>query len=85
MKVAVLKETRAGERRVALVPQGVKALLKAGLEVTIQTGAGLASSVSDTEYKEAGATIAASAAKTPGPRCASARRRWPRAPSWSRS
>ncbi|HBD96910.1 MAG TPA: Re/Si-specific NAD(P)(+) transhydrogenase subunit alpha [Gemmatimonadetes bacterium] len=61
MKVAVLKETRAGERRVALVPQGVKALLKAGLEVTIQTGAGLASSVSDTEYKEAGATIAASA------------------------
>ena len=61
MKVAVLKETRAGERRVALVPQGVKALLKAGLEVTIQTGAGLASSVSDTEYREAGATIAASA------------------------
>jgi len=61
MKVAVLKETRAGERRVAVVPQGVKALLKAGLEVTIQTGAGLASSVSDTEYKEAGATIAASA------------------------
>ena len=63
MKVAVLKETRAGERRVALVPQGVKALLKAGLEVTIQTGAGLASSVSDTEYKEAGATITASAAE----------------------
>ncbi len=63
MKVAVLKETRAGERRVALVPQGVKALLKAGLEVTIQTGAGLASSVPDAEYKEAGATIAASAAE----------------------
>jgi len=60
MKVAVLKEARAGERRVALVPLGVKALLKAGLEVTVQAGAGSASSISDTEYKEAGASIAAS-------------------------
>ena len=60
MKVAVLKETRAGERRVALVPLGVKALIKAGLEVTVQAGAGSASSISDDEYKEAGASIAAS-------------------------
>jgi len=60
MKVAVLKEARAGERRVALVPLGVKALLKAGLEVTVQAGAGSASSISDAEYKEAGASIAAS-------------------------
>lgn len=60
MKVAVLKETRAGERRVSLVPLGVKALIKAGLEVTVQAGAGLASSISDDEYKEAGASIAAS-------------------------
>lgn len=63
MKVAVLKETRPGERRVALVPQGVKALLKAGLEVTVQAGAGLASSISDDEYEEAGATVAPSAAE----------------------
>ena len=61
MKVAVLKETRPGERRVALVPQGVKALLKAGLEVTVQAGAGSASGISDDEYEEAGATIARSA------------------------
>ncbi len=60
MKVAVLKEVRAGERRVALVPLGVKALLKAGLEVTVQAGAGAASSISDAEYEEAGASIAAS-------------------------
>jgi NAD(P) transhydrogenase subunit alpha len=60
MKVAVLKETRAGERRVALVPLGVKTLLKAGLEVTVQAGAGSASSISDDEYREAGASIAAS-------------------------
>jgi len=61
MKVAVLKETRAGERRVALVPLGVKALVKAGLEVTVQAGAGSASSISDADYEEAGASIAASA------------------------
>lgn len=61
MKVAVLKETRAGESRVALVPMGVKALLKAGLEVTVESGAGTAAGVSDDDYVEAGATIAASA------------------------
>jgi NAD(P) transhydrogenase subunit alpha len=60
MKVAVLKETRAGERRVALVPLGVKTLLKAGLEVTVQAGAGSASSISDDEYRETGASIAVS-------------------------
>ena len=64
MKVAVLKETRPGERRVALVPQGVKALLDAGLEVTVQAGAGSASIISDDEYEEAGATVAPSAADT---------------------
>ncbi len=64
MKVAVLKETRPGERRVALVPQGVKALLEAGLDVTVQAGAGSASSISDDEYEEAGATVAPSAAET---------------------
>jgi NAD(P) transhydrogenase subunit alpha len=64
MKVAVLKETRAGERRVALVPLGVKTLLKAGLEVTVQAGAGSASSISDDEYRETGASIAVSIEET---------------------
>lgn len=62
MKVAVVKESRAGEARVALVPAGVKTLLKAGLEVEIETGAGLGSSISDDDYREAGASIAATAA-----------------------
>ena len=66
MKVAILKETRAGERRVALVPLGVKTLLKAGLEVTVEAGAGSASSISDDEYKEAGAGIASSAEEALG-------------------
>jgi H+-translocating NAD(P) transhydrogenase subunit alpha len=63
MKVAVVKETRPGESRVALVPLGVKALLKAGLEVVVESGAGEASSVSDADYLEAGATIAPNAAE----------------------
>ena len=64
MKVAVLKETRSGERRVALVPQGVQALVKAGLSVTIEAGAGEASAVSDEAYRTAGATVASGAAET---------------------
>ena len=58
MKVAVPKETRPGERRVALVPQGVKALLKSGFEVVVEAGAGVASGVADADYVEAGATVA---------------------------
>jgi NAD(P) transhydrogenase subunit alpha len=63
MKVAVLKETRPDEHRVALVPQGVQQLVKAGLEVTVQSGAGAASGASDDDYRAAGASIAPDAAK----------------------
>jgi NAD(P) transhydrogenase subunit alpha len=63
MKVAVLKETRTGERRVALVPQGVQELVKAGLTVSVESGAGVRASVSDALYAEAGAEIAGSAAE----------------------
>ena len=58
MRVAVLKETRSAEHRVALVPSDVKALVKRGVTVTIQAGAGEASSISDLMYREAGAEIA---------------------------
>jgi len=61
MRVAVLKETRSAENRVALVPLGVKTLVKRGLTVTVQTDAGETSGVSDLMYREAGAEIAASA------------------------
>ncbi|MDA0328929.1 MAG: Re/Si-specific NAD(P)(+) transhydrogenase subunit alpha [Gemmatimonadetes bacterium] len=64
MKVAVVKETRPGESRVALVPLGVQALLKAGLEVTVESGAGISAGVSDADYLAAGATVADSAADT---------------------
>ena len=57
MKVAVVKETYPGERRVALVPTAVAALLKAGLEVAVETQAGLAAGFSDEAYRLAGATI----------------------------
>lgn len=61
MKVAVLKETRPGERRVALVVQGVQQLVKAGLQVAVESGAGAAAGVSDEDYRAAGATVASSA------------------------
>ncbi len=64
MGVAVLKETRSAENRVALVPLGVKSLVKRGLTVTVQTGAGETSGVSDLMYRDAGAEIAASAQET---------------------
>jgi NAD(P) transhydrogenase subunit alpha len=57
--VGVVKESLAGERRVALVPDGVKALVKAGLEVRVEAGAGAAAGASDAEYQAAGAGVEA--------------------------
>ena len=64
MRVAVLKEARSAENRVALVPLGVKALVKQGLTVTVQSGAGETSGISDLIYREAGAEIATNAQET---------------------
>lgn len=63
MNVAVLKETRPGESRVALVPAGVKSLTKLGLAVRIESGAGESAGVSDDDFREAGATIVGSPAE----------------------
>ncbi len=60
--MAVLTETRPGERRVALVPDVVKKLVASGWDVGVQAGAGTASSFSDSAYREAGATVAPDAA-----------------------
>jgi NAD(P) transhydrogenase subunit alpha len=57
MKVAVLKETFPGERRVALVPSAVATLVKSGLEVGVETAAGVDAGCSDDAYRAAGATI----------------------------
>src|SRR5687768_5812687 len=60
MKVGVLKETARGERRVALAPANVPHLQKAGLEVTVEPGAGLAAGFTDAAYAARGAHVAAS-------------------------
>ena len=57
MKVAVVKESAPGERRVALVPETVPRLTQAGLEVLVEQGAGNAAWFPDSSYSEAGATI----------------------------
>jgi NAD(P) transhydrogenase subunit alpha len=59
MKVAVVRETAQGERRVALVPEAVAKLRAAGLEVLVETAAGDGAWLSDDAFTEAGATIAA--------------------------
>lgn len=55
--VGVPKETAQNERRVALSPAGVEALVKQGFQVQVETGAGEESKFSDQQYKSAGATI----------------------------
>ncbi|HVY84674.1 MAG TPA: Re/Si-specific NAD(P)(+) transhydrogenase subunit alpha [Caulobacterales bacterium] len=62
MRIAVLKETAAGETRVAATPDSVKKIAALGHTVVIETGAGVASSAPDDLYKAAGAEIAADAA-----------------------
>jgi len=57
MKVGVIKEDAPGERRVALVPETVPKLHKAGAEVLVETGAGEAAWFPDSAYAEAGAAI----------------------------
>src|SRR4030081_3235141 len=58
MKVGVPRETVPGERRVALVPEAVGRLTKAGTEVVVESGAGLGSGHDDEAYRKAGATVA---------------------------
>jgi len=64
MKIAVLKERRAGERRVAASPDTVAKLVAAGAQVVVETGAGDQSALLDSAFKEAGASIGADAKKT---------------------
>jgi NAD(P) transhydrogenase subunit alpha len=59
MIVGIPQETFPGERRVALVPAMVPILAKAGLEVCVQAGAGLAAGFPDNQYADKGAKIAA--------------------------
>jgi NAD(P) transhydrogenase subunit alpha len=60
MRIAVRKESAAGERRVAIVPDSVKRLLAKKIEVSVEAGAGTSSFASDDDYRAAGARIEAS-------------------------
>ena len=62
MKIAIPKETRDGESRVAASPEVVGKLVGLGFDVAVEKGAGLSSSFIDEAYKEAGASIAKDAA-----------------------
>jgi len=64
MKIGVPKEIKTNENRIALVPAGAEALVGAGHEVTIETGAGLGSGFPDEAYASVGAKIAPDAATT---------------------
>lgn len=61
VKIAIVKELRPGEHRVAIVPELVTKLTGAGYEVTLQPGAGDAADAADDAYQAAGAAVAADA------------------------
>ena len=62
MKIGVPKETAANERRVALVPDTAGRLVKTGLEVVVEQGAGTAAAFPDDAYRAAGAGLVAAPA-----------------------
>jgi NAD(P) transhydrogenase subunit alpha len=62
MNLAVLKETKPHERRVAATPDTVKKYVGLGFDVTVEAGAGVSASVTDAAFEAAGAKIAPDAA-----------------------
>ena len=66
MKIAVLKETADGERRVAATPETVKKFAGLGASVAVEGGAGAGAAIADAAYTDAGATVADRAATIAG-------------------
>jgi NAD(P) transhydrogenase subunit alpha len=64
MKIAVPAETEAGEPRIAATPETIKKLRALGADIVVQSGAGLASGLPDTEFEALGASIAHGLADT---------------------
>ena len=60
MKIAVLRESRPFERRVALVPESCQKLIKAGFTVGVELGAGVSAGYADEAYRESGANVESS-------------------------
>ena len=58
MKIAVVRETAAGETRVAATPETVKKFIGLGADLYVESGAGENASISDADYEAAGATVA---------------------------
>tara|TARA_R110002096_G_scaffold416576_3_gene619781 strand:+ start:227956 stop:229107 length:1152 start_codon:yes stop_codon:yes gene_type:complete len=61
MKITIPKERREHEKRVAATPDTVKKLVSLGFSVIVEKDAGAQSQISDSQYEEAGASIAADA------------------------
>ena len=59
MKIAVLKESEPGETRCAAIPETVKKFIALGAEVAVEKGAGDYAGLSDGDFKDAGAAVAA--------------------------
>ncbi len=57
MKIAVLKERKEGELRVAATPDSIKKFIALGATVTVETGAGNGAALTDEAYRAAGATV----------------------------
>jgi NAD(P) transhydrogenase subunit alpha len=57
VKLAILRESAEGERRVAATPESVKKYIALGATVAVEAGAGLAASISDEQYEAAGAAV----------------------------
>src|ERR1700730_7371638 len=57
MRIGVPKESLAGERRVALIPEAARALVKTNLQVAVEAGAGASAFFSDAAYIDAGANV----------------------------
>lgn len=57
MKIAVVKEVRAAERRVAATPETIKKLKGLGFDLAVETGAGALSYIADADYEAAGAFV----------------------------
>lgn len=66
MKIAVLRETAEGERRVAATPETVKKFIGLGATVAVEAGAGETASIADADYVTAGATVTDRAATLSG-------------------
>jgi NAD(P) transhydrogenase subunit alpha len=61
LRIAVLKESAPGETRVALTPETAKKFIALGATVAVESGAGLAASITDEAYAAAGAEVGSSA------------------------